>query len=338
MPWLLFFCFLTCSLASADIETWTAKNGKTAEMELLSVTKSGEVVTGAFRMKDGAKVSIDASRFTEPDEKRIKEWNEMTGLSDPQFKCTRIPKIGLFNQNTGYSGAESLEYCFSFPDPRIVGIRKDGIVIHSCSLTGVNELPGSHVYNLEEESAPKISEKSWSLGACRDYRMAGYDPQRRGLSVNFTLNNGGDFIMEQARNSGFKAEVIVAASNNLKVATLNFSPRDCLVGDHVIPRNGPAPTNEKIFRNVGPIRIWLEEQFVNPSAEGPGSGPRQLVVRIDEPYAPSSVKSVRILSNGEPVRRLSEVTSPEITVKLECWTDFKEMKLLCEKKPSDPGA
>lgn len=338
MPRLLIISFITCSLACADIETWTSKNGKTAEMELLSVTKSGEVVKGDFRMNDGTKVSIDASRFSEPDEKRIKEWNEMTGLNEPRFKSAGIPQRDMFNPGTGYSGAESLEYRFSIPDPRIVGIKKEGIVIHSCSLTGVNELPGKHVYNFEEGTAPKISEKSWSLGACRDYRMAGFDAHRLGVSVNFTLNHGGNFNMNQARDSAFKAEVTVAASNNLKVATLRFSPRDCLTGDQVIPPNGGIPTNEKVFRNVGPIRVWLEEVPVNLTAEGSGSGLRHIVVRIDEPYAPSSVKSTQILSNGETIRRLSDVTSSEITVKLECWTDFKEMKLLCEKKPADPGA
>lgn len=331
---LLVFCWLVSSWAHAEIESWTGKNGQVARMELLSVTRSGEVVTGHFRTEDGVKISMQSSRFSESDEKKIMEWNEIARFDGPQFKHARIPVSG---PGTGYSGSESLEYGFFIPDPRIVGIRKDEVVIHSCSLSAIDALPGDQVFNFEEEAAPKIDGESWSLSACREYGMAGFEAQRRGLNLNFTLNNGGAFSMEQARNSELKAEVIVAASNNLRSATLRFSPSDCLVGDRVIPRNGKAPTNERLFRNVGPIKVWLEEVFEKTSADGTGSGAKHLVVRIDEPYLPSSVKSTRILSNDIPITRLSEVTTSEIVVKMDCWTDFTEMKLLCEKKASDPG-
>lgn len=60
--------------AFAGFETWTSKDGKAAELELISVSESGGEKVGEFRMKNGQTVSLKASLLSEADAARLAEW------------------------------------------------------------------------------------------------------------------------------------------------------------------------------------------------------------------------------------------------------------------------
>lgn len=60
--------------ALAGFETWTSKDGKAAELELVSVSDSGGEKAGEFRMRNGKVVTIKASSLSEADAKRLSEW------------------------------------------------------------------------------------------------------------------------------------------------------------------------------------------------------------------------------------------------------------------------
>ncbi|MBX3743138.1 MAG: redoxin family protein [Akkermansiaceae bacterium] len=60
--------------AFAGFETWTSKDGKAAELELVSVSESGGEKTGEFKMKNGKTVSIKASALSEADAQRLADW------------------------------------------------------------------------------------------------------------------------------------------------------------------------------------------------------------------------------------------------------------------------
>lgn len=65
---------LLSASAFAGFETWTSKDGKAAELELISVSDSGGEKAGEFRMRNGAVVKIQASALSEADAKRLVEW------------------------------------------------------------------------------------------------------------------------------------------------------------------------------------------------------------------------------------------------------------------------
>lgn len=63
--------------ASAGFETWTSKDGKPVEMELMSVSDSGGWKVGEFRMKNGKTISIKASALSEVDAQRLADWKTL---------------------------------------------------------------------------------------------------------------------------------------------------------------------------------------------------------------------------------------------------------------------
>jgi thiol-disulfide isomerase/thioredoxin len=60
--------------ASAEFRTWTRSDGKTAELELISVADADGEKTGEFKMRDGRKVKLKASVLSEGDAKLLEEW------------------------------------------------------------------------------------------------------------------------------------------------------------------------------------------------------------------------------------------------------------------------
>lgn len=65
--------FLAAS-ASGEFRTWTRNDGKTAELELVSVTESDGEKVGQFKMRGGRTVSLKASTLSEADAKLLAEW------------------------------------------------------------------------------------------------------------------------------------------------------------------------------------------------------------------------------------------------------------------------
>jgi len=57
--------------ARAEFSTWTSKDGRKAELELVRVTESNGEKAGEFRMKNGHSVTIKASDLGEADAKRL---------------------------------------------------------------------------------------------------------------------------------------------------------------------------------------------------------------------------------------------------------------------------
>ncbi len=68
------FSALSASYAMAGFETWTSKDGKSAELELVSVSDAGGEKAGEFRMRNGKVVTLKASALFEADAKRLADW------------------------------------------------------------------------------------------------------------------------------------------------------------------------------------------------------------------------------------------------------------------------
>ncbi len=62
------------SLVSAEFETWTNKEGKSVELDLVNVTQSGGEAQGEFKMRNGRSATLKASDLSEADAKRLAEW------------------------------------------------------------------------------------------------------------------------------------------------------------------------------------------------------------------------------------------------------------------------
>ena len=73
----LFGClFAATATATAEFRTWTRNDGKTAELDLVSVTGEGDDKSGEFRMRNGRTITLKASVLSEADAKLLDEWKE----------------------------------------------------------------------------------------------------------------------------------------------------------------------------------------------------------------------------------------------------------------------
>ncbi|HVJ45433.1 MAG TPA: thioredoxin-like domain-containing protein [Luteolibacter sp.] len=71
------------STAFAGFETWTSKDGKAVELELVSVSDQGGEKTGEFKTRNGKTVVIKASSFSEADAKRLAGWTAPAATEAP---------------------------------------------------------------------------------------------------------------------------------------------------------------------------------------------------------------------------------------------------------------
>ena len=74
----LFGC-LFAATATAEFRTWTRNDGKTAELDLVSVTGEGDDKSGEFRMRNGRTITLKASVLSEADAKLLDEWKPASG-------------------------------------------------------------------------------------------------------------------------------------------------------------------------------------------------------------------------------------------------------------------
>lgn len=65
---------LIVTSAIAEFRTWTRADGKTAELDLISVTDSAGAKTGEFKMRNGKSVTLAANTLNEADAKLLAEW------------------------------------------------------------------------------------------------------------------------------------------------------------------------------------------------------------------------------------------------------------------------
>lgn len=60
--------------AFAAFENWTSADGRTAELDLVSVSESGGEKVGTFKMRNGRTTKLKFSQLSEEDGKRLNEW------------------------------------------------------------------------------------------------------------------------------------------------------------------------------------------------------------------------------------------------------------------------
>ncbi len=65
---------LFASSASAEFRMWTRSDGKSAELELISVTEADGGKCGEFKMRNGKTITLKASVLSEADAKLLDEW------------------------------------------------------------------------------------------------------------------------------------------------------------------------------------------------------------------------------------------------------------------------
>jgi nucleoredoxin len=107
---LVFFC---AALARGEFRTWTRADGKTAELELLSVGEKEGEKAGMFKTRAGDKAIIKSSALSEADAKLLAEWkppavggaSEFDGSLNGnllQLKDNRLQPVLGFKRPTKY--------------------------------------------------------------------------------------------------------------------------------------------------------------------------------------------------------------------------------------------
>lgn len=84
---------LTATLCHGAPETWTNKDGRKAEMELVKVTTEGEVKTGEFRTKSGQTVKLKSTDLADESAQRLGLWTAPAATADATPAATAGPSV-----------------------------------------------------------------------------------------------------------------------------------------------------------------------------------------------------------------------------------------------------
>jgi thiol-disulfide isomerase/thioredoxin len=87
---ILLITFSFVSLASAEFGTWTNKEGKSVELDLVKVTQAGGEAQGEFKTRSGKTATIKASDLSEADAKRLAEWQPPAAVPAPEVVAPSI--------------------------------------------------------------------------------------------------------------------------------------------------------------------------------------------------------------------------------------------------------
>ena len=79
LPLLMLLAASLLSTAFAGVETWTNKNGKSAQLELVSVFEVDGQKVGEFKTTAGTIAKIKSTDLSEADAKRLNEWQPAPG-------------------------------------------------------------------------------------------------------------------------------------------------------------------------------------------------------------------------------------------------------------------
>lgn len=80
--------------ASAAFESWTNKDGKSVELDLVNVTQVDGQAQGEFKMRNGRSATLKASDLAEADAKRLAEWK-------PSATAAATPAASVFDDALG---------------------------------------------------------------------------------------------------------------------------------------------------------------------------------------------------------------------------------------------
>jgi nucleoredoxin len=79
---ILLGCLLTIA-ANAEFRTWTRNDGKSAELDLTSVTGTDGDKSGEFKMRNGKSITLKATGLSEADAKLLADWKPAAVAAAP---------------------------------------------------------------------------------------------------------------------------------------------------------------------------------------------------------------------------------------------------------------
>ena len=90
IPTSILFGIALAGIAHAEFRTWTRGDGKTAELDLVSVSESGGEKSGEFKMRNGRLVTFKASALAVADAKILADWKPAAASPGEQQAKTSV--------------------------------------------------------------------------------------------------------------------------------------------------------------------------------------------------------------------------------------------------------
>lgn len=108
-PFLL-LSLLCCGVASAAFETWTNKDGKTAELELVKVTDQNGEKVGEFKTRAGKSITLKSSDLAPAELKRLETFTP-AATAQPQAAAPASVFDSILDGNLVRLQGKSLKRC-----------------------------------------------------------------------------------------------------------------------------------------------------------------------------------------------------------------------------------
>ncbi|MES2439768.1 MAG: thioredoxin-like domain-containing protein [Verrucomicrobiota bacterium] len=89
----IFIGFAFAGYASAEFASWTNKDGKSVELDLVNVTQADGQPQGEFKMRSGRTAILKAADLSEADAKRLAEWKPAATPAAAAANVTSAPSV-----------------------------------------------------------------------------------------------------------------------------------------------------------------------------------------------------------------------------------------------------
>lgn len=109
-------CLCLAGVALADFSSWTNKDGKSADLDLVRVVDKDGEKAGEFKLRNGRTVTLKASDLSETDAKRLSEWKAPAEAAAPEAAKTSVFDKILDGNLVKLSG-KSLKRCSDATKP-----------------------------------------------------------------------------------------------------------------------------------------------------------------------------------------------------------------------------
>ncbi|MES2440619.1 MAG: hypothetical protein V4584_16245 [Verrucomicrobiota bacterium] len=342
--------FAVSGVASGNFEKWTSRDGKEAELDLIAVTKSKDVRSGSFVMKDGRIVTLKESDLSQESARRLAlpsitevsyQWcllkedlpdhnlvqhQQHPDASDPFAELDK--ELALKNDPPG------AVFIFHATGPNLLGVAEESLELGSF-------VPGDGTESREKRvAAVAIPDKVPAGKAER--------PEDGPVKLPFGIAFGGDYSADDLKNSKMAGGVKLLFGTGMTSATakLRLKKMEKTGLRTELERVGPfnicfGPSRDKRLDPESSEFLLASDLYINNAVsnrkpvKGVSPDPLEVAPRV-------RIVDYEIVADGKklgpfgPDERTSNlVVGEELSITVWYWKNVHELPFAFSKKPGE---
>ncbi|WP_035612761.1 hypothetical protein [Haloferula sp. BvORR071] len=323
IPRLLLASLILVTTAAADFEKWTNKDGKEAELELITAEEKDGAKTGEFVTRAGKTVSLKELDLAPESAAKLKA-RTVAKIRYDYGSGSRPGENDPFAAD-GQEAPTGATFGFLAVGENLAGIRTAGETVASFKVDGGAEWKSAK-RKLEADPAPATPK---SAGGLRE--------------VKFRLFIEGDHSADELKSSQLKGTVQAVFGSGLKTADAKLQLKGTKGGDIKSGKSAIGPFEVQVdqmnpFGDKEQLSVRIRDPKLGAAKEEVVASPfgdRRSVAPI-----PLQVAKIDVIASGKKIENVNpaflvegSAAGGEVTVVIQYWSKLHEKTMSFEKSP-----